>query len=83
MMIENPDIGLVIFTVSPKVDFFISKVAMNLGKVACCCTNYIGPDAIHSKSDSICGFRFYSLQNSAEKVRKLQQQNCATKVRKS
>ena len=33
MMIENPDIGLVIFTVSPKVDFFISKVAMNLGKV--------------------------------------------------
>ena len=38
---------------------------------------------IHSKSDSVCGIRFFSLQNSAEKVRKSRQQNFATKVRKS
>ena len=38
---------------------------------------------MHSKSDSVCGFRLFSLQNSAEKVRKSRRQNFPTKVRKS
>ena len=38
---------------------------------------------IHSKSDSVCGFRLFSLQNSAEKVRKSRRQNFATKARNS
>ena len=41
------------------------------------------PKLIHSKSNSVCGIRFFSLQNSAEKVHKSRQQNFATKVRKS
>ena len=35
---------------------------------------------IHSKSGSVCGFRFFSLQNSAEKVRKSRWQNFVTKA---
>ena len=31
---------------------------------------------IHSKSDSVCGFRLFSLQNSAKKVRKSRRQKC-------
>ena len=38
------------------------------------------PKLIHSKSNSVCGIRFFSLQNSAEKVHKSRQQNFATKV---
>ena len=37
----------------------------------------------NSKSDSVCGVRLFSLQNSAEKVRKSRWQNFPTKVPKS